>query len=61
MKFKNKPGGNVVAFEIIGGIEAGRNFLDKIKLCSLSPNLGDTRTITHPASTTHSKLSLMKG
>jgi O-succinylhomoserine sulfhydrylase len=50
-----KAGGNVVAFEIIGGIEAGRNFLDKIKLCSLSPNLGDTRTIvTHPASTTHS-------
>ena len=34
-------------------------FLDKIKLCSLSPNLGDTRTIvTHPASTTHSKLSV---
>jgi O-succinylhomoserine sulfhydrylase len=54
-----KAGGNVVAFEIIGGIEAGRNFLDKIKLCSLSPNLGDTRTIvTHPASTTHSKLSV---
>jgi O-succinylhomoserine sulfhydrylase len=49
-------GGNVVAFEIIGG-KAGRNFLDKIKLCSLSP--GDTRTIvTHPASTTHSKLSV---
>jgi O-succinylhomoserine sulfhydrylase len=54
-----KAGGNVVAFEIKGGLEAGRNFLDKIKLCSLSPNLGDTRTIvTHPASTTHSKLSV---
>lgn len=54
-----KLGGNIVAFEIKGGIEAGRNFLDKIKLCSLSPNLGDTRTIvTHPASTTHSKLSV---
>ena len=52
-----KLGGNIVAFEIKGGIEAGRAFLDKIKLCSLSPNLGDTRTIvTHPASTTHSKL-----
>jgi O-succinylhomoserine sulfhydrylase len=51
-------GGNVVAFEIKGGIEAGRQFLDNIKLCSLSANLGDTRTIvTHPASTTHSKLS----
>ncbi len=53
-----KSGGNIVAFEIKGGIEAGRAFLDKIKLCSLSPNLGDTRTIvTHPASTTHSKLT----
>ncbi|SFB03936.1 O-succinylhomoserine sulfhydrylase [Flavobacterium swingsii] len=52
-------GGNVVAFEIEGGIEAGRKFLDKIKLCSLSANLGDTRTIvTHPASTTHSKLTV---
>jgi O-succinylhomoserine sulfhydrylase len=54
-----KLGGNIVAFEIKGGIEAGRAFLDNIKLCSLSPNLGDTRTIvTHPASTTHSKLSV---
>jgi O-succinylhomoserine sulfhydrylase len=54
-----KLGGNIVAFEIKGGIEAGRAFLNKIKLCSLSPNLGDTRTIvTHPASTTHSKLSV---
>lgn len=52
-------GGNIVAFEIKGGIEAGRAFLDKIQLCSLSANLGDTRTIvTHPASTTHSKLSV---
>lgn len=54
-----KAGGNIVAFEIKGGLEAGRAFLDKIKLCSLSPNLGDTRTIvTHPASTTHTKLSV---
>jgi O-succinylhomoserine sulfhydrylase len=54
-----KLGGNIVAFEIKGGLEAGRAFLDTIKLCSLSPNLGDTRTIvTHPASTTHSKLSV---
>jgi O-succinylhomoserine sulfhydrylase len=54
-----KLGGNIVAFEIKGGLEAGRAFLDKIKLCSLSPNLGDTRTIvTHPASTTHSKLTV---
>jgi O-succinylhomoserine sulfhydrylase len=54
-----KLGGNIVAFEINGGIEAGIRFLDKIRLCSLSANLGDTRSIvTHPASTTHSKLSI---
>jgi len=57
-KKQMKQGGNIVAFEIKGGIEAGRKFLNTIKLCSLSANLGDTRTIvTHPASTTHSKLS----
>lgn len=53
-----KLGGNIVAFEIKGGIEAGRKFLDNIKMCSLSANLGDTRTIvTHPSSTTHGRLS----
>ncbi|MEM5565936.1 O-succinylhomoserine sulfhydrylase [Psychroserpens sp. AS72] len=57
-KKQMKLGGNVVAFEVKGGVEAGRLFLNKIKLCSLSANLGDTRTIvTHPASTTHAKLS----
>jgi O-succinylhomoserine sulfhydrylase len=57
-KKQMKKGGNIVAFEIKGGIEAGRNFLNSIEMCSLSANLGDTRTIvTHPASTTHSKLS----
>ena len=58
-KKQMKAGGNIVAFEIKGGIEAGRKFLNAIKLCSLSANLGDTRSIvTHPASTTHSKLSV---
>lgn len=57
-KNQMKLGGNIVAFEIKGGIEAGRTFLDKIKMCSLSANLGDTRTIvTHPSSTTHGRLS----
>lgn len=57
-KQQMKLGGNIVAFEVSGGITSGRQFLDKIKMCSLSANLGDTRTIvTHPASTTHSKLS----
>ena len=57
-KNQMKLGGNIVAFEIKGGIEAGRTFLDNIKMCSLSANLGDTRTIvTHPSSTTHGRLS----
>ncbi|WP_424002236.1 trans-sulfuration enzyme family protein [Maribacter sp. IgM3_T14_3] len=54
-----KAGGCVVAFEVKGGLDAGREFFDSIKLLSLSANLGDSRTIvTHPASTTHSKLSI---
>jgi O-succinylhomoserine sulfhydrylase len=51
-------GGGVVTFEIKGGIDRGRKFLDALRMLSLSANLGDTRTIaTHPASTTHSKLT----
>lgn len=57
-KKQMRLGGNIIAIEVKGGLEAGRNFLNKIKLCSLSANLGDTRSIvTHPASTTHSKLT----
>lgn len=57
-KKQMRLGGNIVAFEVKEGVEAGRKFLNSIKVCSLSANLGDTRTIvTHPASTTHSKLS----
>jgi O-succinylhomoserine sulfhydrylase len=51
-------GGGVVTFEINGGIDRGRKFLNSLKMISHSANLGDTRSIaTHPASTTHSKLS----
>jgi O-succinylhomoserine sulfhydrylase len=58
-KKQMKLGGNIIAFELKGGLEAGRKFLNQINMCSLSANLGDTRTIvTHPASTTHSKLYL---
>ncbi len=57
-KKQMKAGGSIIAFEVNGGLEMGRRFIDAIKMCSLSANLGDTRTIvTHPASTTHSKLS----
>jgi len=57
-KKQMRKGGNIISFEIKGGIDAGKRFLNAIVLCSLSANLGDTRTIiTHPASTTHSKLT----
>ena len=53
-----KQGGSIISFEIKGGLHAGKTFIKSIKLCSLSANLGDSRSIiTHPASTTHSKLS----
>jgi O-succinylhomoserine sulfhydrylase len=53
-----KKGGNIISFEVKGGLEAGRKFIDATQLCSLSANLGDSRSIiTHPSSTTHSKLS----
>ncbi len=54
-----KLGGNILVFEVKGGIKYAQKFLNNLKMCSLSANLGDTRTIvTHPASSTHSKLSI---
>jgi O-succinylhomoserine sulfhydrylase len=51
-------GGGLLTCMVKGGFERGRRFLDALQLHSLSANLGDTRSIaTHPASTTHSKLS----
>jgi len=51
-------GGGVVSFGIKGGLDRGKRFLDQIKMCSLTANLGDSRTIvTHPSSTTHAKLT----
>lgn len=53
-----KHGGGLVSFEVKGGLDRGRKFLNNLKLLSFTANLGDTRTtVTHPASTTHSKLS----
>jgi O-succinylhomoserine sulfhydrylase len=57
-KKQMKHGGGVVSFEVKGGVDRGRKFLNSLQMISHSANLGDTRTIaTHPASTTHSKLS----
>ncbi|NBS19223.1 MAG: aminotransferase class I/II-fold pyridoxal phosphate-dependent enzyme [Flavobacteriia bacterium] len=57
-KKQMSKGGNIVTFDLKEGIAAGQAFLNHITMCSLSANLGDTRTIvTHPATSTHSKLS----
>jgi O-succinylhomoserine sulfhydrylase len=56
-----KQGGGIVTFELKGGIQQGQHFLNHLKMISLTANLGDSRTIaTHPASTTHAKLSLLE-
>ena len=53
-----KNGGGIVCFNLNGGLESGRSFLDNLKMLSLTANLGDTRSIaSHPASTTHAKLT----
>jgi O-succinylhomoserine sulfhydrylase len=57
-KKQMKNGGGLFCFELTGGLESGRKFLDALQLLSLTANLGDTRTIaSHPASTTHGKLT----
>ncbi|GAA0893914.1 O-succinylhomoserine sulfhydrylase [Fulvivirga kasyanovii] len=57
-KKQMKLGGGLVTFVVKGGIDRGRKFLNSLKMLSLTANLGDSRTIaTHPASTTHSKLT----
>lgn len=51
-------GGALVAFEIEGGLKEGQRFLNALEMSSLTANLGDSRTIiSHPASTTHSRMS----
>lgn len=57
-KQQMKAGGGIVAFELDGDLQMGKNLLNNIGMLSMSANLGDTRSIiTHPASTTHSKLT----
>ncbi len=53
-----KNGGAIVCFELKGGLESGKKFLDSLEMLTLTANLGDSRSIaSHPASTTHSKLT----
>jgi O-succinylhomoserine sulfhydrylase len=57
-KKQMKAGGGLFCFELKEGLEGGRKFLDRLQILSRTANLGDTRTIaSHPASTTHAKLS----
>ena len=57
-KTQMKLGGNIITIEVQGGIKGGQEFLNAIQMCSLTANLGDSRTIvSHPASTTHGKLT----
>lgn len=57
-KKQMRLGGGLFTFELKGGLERGKNFLNALEMLSFTANLGDTRTIvTHPASTTHSKLT----
>ncbi|HTL07889.1 MAG TPA: aminotransferase class I/II-fold pyridoxal phosphate-dependent enzyme [Chitinophagaceae bacterium] len=57
-KKQMKSGGGIVCFDLKGGLEAGRNFLNRLQMLSLTANLGDSRSIaSHPASTTHAKLT----
>ena len=57
-KKQMKRGGGLVTFDIKGGIQSAKNFLDALQMIKLTSNLGDTRSIaSHPASTTHAKLT----
>lgn len=57
-KKQMKNGGGIVCFDLKGGLESGRKFLNNLKMLSVTANLGDTKSIaSHPASTTHAKLS----
>ena len=55
---QQKTGGGIIAFDVKGGREAAWRIVDSTRLLSITANLGDTKsTITHPASTTHGRLS----
>jgi O-succinylhomoserine sulfhydrylase len=57
-KKQMKNGGGILCFELKSGLESGKKFLDGLKILSVTANLGDTKSIaSHPASTTHAKLT----
>ncbi len=57
-KKQMSSGGGILTFDLKGGLESGRLFLNSLQMLSMTNNLGDSRSIaSHPASTTHSKLT----
>lgn len=53
-----KAGGGIITLNLKGGLPRAQRFIDQLEMISITPNLGDSRSIvTHPASTTHSKLN----
>ena len=58
-KKQMSQGGGVITLDLKGGVQRAQRFIDKLQMISITANLGDSRSIvTHPASTTHSKLSV---
>ena len=58
VKYLNKGYGSLVGFEVDGGLDVGKEFINNLKLIYHVANIGDARTLAiHPASTTHSQLS----
>jgi O-succinylhomoserine sulfhydrylase len=58
-KKQMKQGGGIITLNLKGGLARAQKFIDSLQMISITPNLGDSRSIiTHPASTTHSKLSV---
>ena len=57
-KYLKNGNGSLIGFELKGGIEAGKKFINKLKLFYHVANIGDARSLAiHPSSTTHSQLS----
>lgn len=58
-KKQMSQGGGIITLDLKGGVQRAQRFIDQLQMISITANLGDSRSIvTHPASTTHSKLSV---
>jgi O-acetylhomoserine (thiol)-lyase len=58
LKYMQGKGGSLVVFELSGGADAGKNFIDSLELLSHVANVGDAKSLAiHPGSTTHSQMN----